>query len=613
MALEAFPLLLPHYDSLDRQVSEPYKSAYDHSVRQWSNAAFEEAERDQQESEELSLLGGYMEYLSGKQWTSSRPSYKSKPVNNRMIRLFWELVGQLTDIRPIAEVRSTKSIAGDEDEPSKRVTKMLNDGLRAWALMSQFDLKLAECIAFAVLTTSFAKIQWNSTLNFGRGELEMVPVGPTELMPLKASRSLESAEALIYKVVRPLRWFRQVYPGRGALVKPDERYSNFQVAPTLPGTVSPMLFKTMNEGMRRKLTGSPVNKTSAVPMAEYREFWIRDETRNTYTYDVRMGEYGMNWSYIVPPGQPLYPRGRLICMGGPHVILHDGPNPYWHGSPPFAMLRLNIVPWQFYGLSDLRPQVPLQDIINNILAGVLDAVKKAVNPTFMAPSNALSEQVWQTFDWSLPGARMKYSPQSVHRPEFAPVPQLPGFVLAMMQAVEREMDQHSTGALTAELAKKKQVPSGEGIDQLKAEKMTPIRLKGRNIESFIQTCGNQMVSNIIQFWDAKKRLTMLGTQGLTFEDFDWDPGTMVPFGVSRQEFVKDFEFFIEPGSLLSIKRVEEKTEAIMLRRMGALSLKGLYRKLGGAYDVNLIERELIEEMQILGALPKPQKGGGARK
>lgn len=600
--MSSFPLLLPKYDG--PEVTTTYSSAYEESVVRWTNAAFDEAEYDQQQVEELSLVQTYIDYLEGKQWTTARPASKARPVNNRMVRLYWELIGQLTDIRPVIEIRSTDPEA---DLATKRACEVLNSGLRGWSLDTDFDLKLAKCIAYAVLTTSFAKFQWNPFLNFGQGDIEMVPLGPDSVLPLKSKGDLDSAEAIIFKDIWSLRQFRAVYPAMGSLVQPDDRFSNYQIAPQAPPSVPPMVFKLMSDGMKRQLTGGMRSAQSAVPMAQMREFWLKDETRNESKSNVQIGKPGMNWSYIVKPGQKLYPRGRLIVMGG-NVILWDGPNPYWHGKPPFAMLRLNIVPWQLYGLSDMRSQVPLQDIINNILAGVLDCVKKAVNPAFFAPKNAFSPEVWQTLDFSLPNARAAYSQQSAHEPKFVPPPVLPGFVLALMTSVEREMDQTSTGAIASEAARKKQVPSSDGIEQLKAEKQTPVRLKGRNIESFLRVGGQMMVSNMIQFWSAKRRLQVLGTKGMTFEDFDWDPGTMVPAGMSGEQFVQRFKFYIQPGSLLSIKRVEEKMEVLMLRKMQAIDLKTMYKKLGGDYNVEEIEKNLLEERKALAASGPPPKG-----
>lgn len=601
--MATFPMLMPKYDA---EEALPLPSTdYLRSVIQWTGAAYEEALYVQQQSVELSEVQGFIDYLEGRQWSMPRPQYKSKPVNNRMVRLFWELVGQLTDLRLTFEVRSSWM---GESPSVKRDTEVLTHGLRAWAFETDYDMALAKCIAYAVLTTSFAKYQWNPSLNFRQGELQILPLAPDAVLPLKATDDLDSAEVVIFKDVMTLRWFREHFPRMGSLVRADDRYSSFQTQPIPPSNLSPAIFKAMSPGLRMQLAGKPVTHQSAMPMAEYREYWIKDETKNTFNKNVVVGDSDKNWSYIVKPGEMLYPRGRLIITGG-NVPVWDGPNPYWHGRPPFAMLRLNVMPWKFYGASDLKSQVPLQDIINNILAGVLDLVKKAVNPPWYAPKNALSSEVWNNFDFSMPNARMAYNPQTVQPPKFAPTPPIPGVLLPLIQLIEREMDQSSTGALAGELAKKKQLPAMEGIEALKETKNTPIRLKGRNIETFLKTGGQMMVSNMIQFWPAKRRLQRLGPNGLTFEDFDWDRGTMVPDSENAEEFARRFKFFIQPGSLLSIKRMEDKMEALGLFKVHALSMKGLYRVLGREGEYETVKNEMIEEAKLMQAFA-PKKGAG---
>jgi len=602
------PALLPKYDAPD---DRPFGGTeYESSVIHWTEAAYDEAELDQQQSEEIREVQNFIDYLDGKQWTASRPSYKSKPIDNEMIGLFWEIVGQLTDIRPVIEIRSSWT---EQTDATKRDVDVLNNGIRAWSLETDFDLKLAMCVAYAILTTAYAKFQWNPELNDCEGELEMVPLGPDQVMPLKPKNGdLETAACVVYREVLPLTWFKLHYPGMGAAVRPDDRYSRFSISPGTPANVNPLVFKNMQEGLRRKIAGSPQMRSSAIPMAEYREFWIKDETRNTSNANVVVGDPTKNWSYTVAPNERLYPRKRLICMGG-RTILWDSPNPYWHGRYPFAMLRLNIVPWSFYGKSDLKSQVPMQDIINNILAGVLDLLKKALNPPFYAPKNAFSPDVWEKLDFSMPNARAAYNQNSTHEPKFLTIPPVPGTAIPLLQMIRQQMKESSTGSLASELAKKKQLPAMEGIDALKSEKQTPVRLKGRNIESFLKVGGQMMVSNIVQFWDAKKRMAVLGTKGLTFEDFDWDLGTMVPHGESREKFAKRFKFYIQPGSLLSIKRMEERLEALTLWKLKAISIEGLYRSLDGRYDVNKIKQEMIENAKTMAALTPPKGSGGGHK
>lgn len=564
------------------------ESGYDNQVRYWLEAAYEEAKSEQAQNEEIRKVNNYIDYIIGKQWPKGRPNYKASPVDNRIWKLLWELVGLLTDIKPIFEIKAT-------DKTYDNHSSVMNKTLRSWWLDSDADMKLAMIIIYAILTTGFAKLEWNDELQNGEGDLDLVPLGPNDLLLLKPRHTLQSSQAVIYQTIKPLGFFRHKYPLRGHLVQADPNYSRFSIKMDKPGHLPSMIYDNLSPAMKR-VVGNPVNvQNSAYPEALYREFWITDWSHNESNVTVKMGEAGKNWAYEVLPGKRLYPRGRLIVMGGKH-LMYDGPNPYWHGQYPFGMLRMNAVPWQILGLSDLNPQLPLQDIVNNILAGVLDMIKKATNPGFFAPKNAFNEAQWEAMDWSMPGMKAAYSPMSTQKPDFSPVPNVPSYVLNVLGLIMKEQDQYSTGATASQLAQKKQVPSGESLDRIKEAQQPPIRLKGRNIEVFLRDMGSQQIHNIFQFYDTKRRMWILGSEGTVFEDFDYDPGTMVPAEVKPQDHARRFKFMIQPDSLLSARRVEKAMVMMRLRLMHDVSRKSLYNALDIGLNVENEEKELKREM-----------------
>jgi hypothetical protein len=575
---------------------------YKQKTRYWLEAAYEEARYELSQNDEVKKMSKYVDYITGKQWPSKRPSYRSSPTNNRIWRLLWELIALLTDIRPIFEVKATKK---EYDAQAN----MLNKITRSWWLTSDADLSLAMSIIYSVLGTGYAKLTWDEELRNGQGDLDLIALGPNDVLPLKPRHSLQSAQAVIYKSLRPLGWFRQKFGARGTLVQSDPGFSRYATEPGRPSHIPSMVFDALSPQMKH-VVGEPGKAAdSSYPQALYREFWIKDWTINTSNRPVRVGRENANWSYTVAPGKRLYPRGRLLVTGGEHNM-YDGPNPYWHGLFPFEVLRMNVVPWQFMGLSDLGPLLPLQDIVNNIFAGVLDMVKKAVNPGFYGPKNAFSESMWNTIDWSMPGMKAGYSSMVAQKPDFAPQPQLPSFVMQMGMLAMREMDQSSGIAALSDAMNKKQVPSGETLERIRDAKQTPLRLKGRNIEVFLRNLGSQNIFNIFQFYDAQRRMWMLGQEGLTFEDFDSDPGTAIPAGMRPEDHAKSFVFMIQPGSLLNANRMEEAMMYARLRMMGDLDRTTFFQKLDLGLDVDKVEKGLMREVQQ-GIAMHPPKGKGA--
>jgi hypothetical protein len=335
-----------------------------------------------------------------------------------------------------------------------------------------------------------------------------------------------------------------------------------------------------------------------------------------------MGDATNPWktAYTVKPGELLYPRGRLIVMAGREIVA-DTPNPYWHGMFPFSLLRLNAVPWQLYGMSDCRSWSDLQDIINTILAGVIDMIKKAVNPPFFAPKTAFSEQVWNSIDFSMPGARAAYNAVSPSEPKMFRTGELPGYVLPTLQHVTREMNERSGIAAVGEAVRKKQVPGGDTLDQIRMSQQGPIRYKGRNIETCISELGQQMVPNIFQFYNRNERIKVPTPPGSNPEFMNWDGEKMIPDNVQPLEHIKKFDFTVIEGSLLGVQRVEQMVNLAKLRQSREISRKTFFEKLNKlgfiSLDADTEEKLLMKEMQEGlaggGGKPKKDKQPGAGK
>lgn len=581
------------------------------AIRQWCEAAYEEAKGDQDASEELKMVDRYVEYLQGIQWPTARPTYRAKPIDNKMFGLFLELLGLLTDIRPVAEITSTsreKEFIDQEEALNKRI--------KSWWQNNQIEQTFAMGVVYAILTTCFFKLEWDPRAKpMGRGEVCLRPLSPTAILPLKASYDLQSAEALIYADWKPTGWVKAKYPLKAHLVRPDLGISQYAVDSGPPGNVTPQLFNLLTPAFKRLMTKDQARVgVSAYPMCKYKEFWLKDYTVNTSNQDVVMGDVNNPWqlSYTVKPNELLYPRGRLIVMAGREIV-GDTPNPYWHGMFPFSLLRLNAVPWQIYGLSDLRSWCDLQDIINTILAGVIDMIKKAVNPPFFAPKTAFSEQVWNSLDFSMPGARAAYNAVSPQEPKMVNVGQLPGYVLPTLQHITREMMERSGIAAVGEAVRKKQVPGGDTLDQIRQSQQGPIRYKGRNIESCISELGQQMVPNIFQFYNRDERIKIPVPPGSEPEFMDWKGSEMMPANVQPIEHVRNFEFTTIEGSLLGVQRFEQGQNLLKLYLGHVISRKTLcekLNKLGFVYiDPDEEEKRLIHEAQSGTAPPAKGKKG----
>jgi hypothetical protein len=122
-------------------------------------------------------------------------------------------------------------------------------------------------------------------------------------------------------------------------------------------------------------------------------------------------------------------------------------------------------------------------------------------------------------------------------------------------------------------------------------------------------------ANALQFYDAGHRMELLGDSGLTKEDMDDRPGTMIPDGTDSEAFVRKFKFECEKGSLLNIQRQDKIQVGFALRKNRDLSRKGLFNLLDWNINQKENEAELMEEakkqaeaMAAAGAQPGHAKG-----
>lgn len=560
---------LPAWYSLDYAGNKTNDSLQNHQrfTRQWCEMVWNEAKADLDQNEEIVDIDKHIRYLMGKQWPEKRPSYKSSPVANKTWTNLIQLVSYLTDIRQSFEVQA-------RDRSYNQTSEKLNKMARSWFVDQDVDMTTAMVIIYSALTVGYARQVYNPDLNGGEGDIELTACGPLDVMPIKPTHTLQGAYGLIYEKAMPLSWFPEKYSLFGDLVKPDDRYSRYRGKPTAIGNQS---FWYLGAAYRR-LMGISENPTvsSAIPMGRYREFWLKDNSVNTSNVDVYVGDMTKGVGYFVRPHGRLYPRGRLIIMGG-DIVLYDGPNPHWHGRFPFAALRINQVPWQWPGISEFRNQIPMQDVMNNILAGILDMVKKAVNPPMSAPLNAFSEAVRKTLDPNMPGARMYWQPGAGQGATWAQIAQLPSFVFETMMYAREELTAQTGFIDQGGLAAKKIVPSADTMEMLGQSQQTLVRLKVRYIEAFFREIGEQWIANSFQYHRQTRRVLSMGLDGLIWQDWTWNPREITPDPLNPYEHWKSFKWTILPGSLLKSSRQPDQVKAMNLRRQGDMDRKNLFK------------------------------------
>ncbi len=607
---------VPHSPSLAENGDNPeYKQLYRQRMDGWRDMTREQAILAYKNSLEYNNVDRYIRYLEGNQWDSRRAKYKSGYTENKIELARREKLALITDSRPIMDIGSTVDLFKD-------TSLMLNNLARAeWQRQTLSD-ELVNVTDIAMLHgVSYWRMGASSP-----GRTRVMSLGPDCVQPIQPSLAgIQDAVAVRCATYKPINYFKKVFPYTSEGIERqaklwDSRRGDQYIR---PGHIPEQTWTQMSPAFK-KIVGQPMppqdfSSAAAYGSVQMEEYYVDDISINESKRTIIMRDPYLeldqhNWWYEVEPGERLYPRKRLVVYGG-DLLLYDGPAPNWHGMYPFVDLRLNPVPWNYYGLSTYRSLVPMQEAINRIPAGVLDMIARCVNPVLIAKSNVASQAAWKEFLADRPGAQLRVNP-SVRIAEdikYADIPQLPPYVLQLLSGyLIPEFDKMSGVVDISAINGKKQVPGGDTLQMMQDSLQTPIRREERYLEGFLQRAGQQFVSNALQFYTVEQRLRILGEDGITSQDFTYSPDTVNVNTLDRerqQSLWKCFSITIKSGSLHSGAKDREKQEAIALAARNLISRKELYRILG--YDPGTADRiinELMEEAQVMAQMTGQGQG-----
>ncbi len=562
----------------------------------------ERAQMMQRLNVEMAQVGKYLEVIQGRQWAKNRPRYKSPFVDNRIAKTRYDDLAQLTDARPTIDI--TTSIDAYKD-----IAKALDALVHIEWSRKSIDLKLVTaadiCKAYG---TSFWKMGASKP-----GNSTVLPCGPDQVLPINPSFDIQESTGVLYRTWKDPMKLKRQFPlcsdhiEREADSAPVYGLAAGDSTYLRPAHIDQYVWNALNPGMQRVL--GVKNATAAQePMAamfnalEVEEYWIDDGTENdslnsVIVRDPYLNMDAHNWWYEVAPKLPLYPRKRLMTFVGKRVI-YDGPSPFWHGLYPFPTLRLNPVFFSFWGLSKYRDLVPVNMAMNEIVAGVLDLVKRVLNPTTVTTEGSIATTAWKEFYPDMPGMKLKGLPgrnakDLIH---YADSPEIPAYVFQMLaEFLGPEFDRLAGNVDVQAMMKKAQVPGGDTIDQMRDAMATGLRMEGRMIERFLEDAGTQFVSNALQFYTPAQMIKLLGEAGLTTSAFRGMHGTMIPESqANHPDFWRSFALTVKPGSLHAGAHDRLKMAVTVAAQSGLVS-KQFYLRTMQFDDPDRIMRELVEE------------------
>lgn len=553
-----------------------------------------------------------------------------KDLSHFSINLVGKVVGDnvasLTDIKPYFSYRTANKAFQSQAD-------IFNNLAQSWWMNNFIDLKIAGAVQLAIPAgCAYLQFIWNPDLQGGKGDLDLIPRDARDVIPIRptSSLSIQDSFGVIVRTDETVNFLKSKYPHLRDHIKADR-----DLAFTTKRTVSPTgalgrFLSPMMTRMKRARRGGPIR----VPGKEVFTVYLKDDSVNNSGKPVAMGfdhkDRARNWSYIVKPGEALYPRGRtIICSED--IVYYDGPNVFLFDGFPLIKLYMDmsfVYPDSYFSKPVTQDLLQLNEMVNEIVSGVMDNVRKELRPNIIADMRAISKAKLDQFDSRRGGQYMRIRPVGVDPITFVGGTELKRYVNEMLIFGMDQIESLSGSKDLSNLARLKQVPAKESIEEILQTMSPQLRMRGRLIEFAIRELAHMLKFGFLQWYNAPRRMAVLGPDGLTLEDFDYDPGNLIPDGGGflrnvtdtdgnvqpSEQKLSDFEglpkieraikhagnftFYVTPNSMLQMSLNSKKAQAMVLRKMGEID-HNTFLEIMEVSNVSEINKNLTSEIDQL--------------
>lgn len=568
-----------------------------------------------------------IKYIQGEQSTKLQRSDLSSLSVNLLGKAIGDNVAALTDLKPFFSYKSA-------NELFKPQAMILNQLSQSWWLNNFIDLKIGAAVQLAMPAgCAYLHLVWNPELQGGLGDLDLIPRDARDVIPIRptTSMSIQDSMGVIIRSKETVSFLKAKYPHLADFITPDQ-----DVAFGTGRHITSHVFDRMIAPILTRL-GKAGGKGMAVPGVEVFTVHVKDDQFNESSSPVHMGldheGKETKWSYVVEPKKPLYPRGRTIICSKKKVF-YDGPNVWWFDMFPIVKLFNDmsfVYPNSYFSKSLTQDLIPLNDFINNVIRGVDDNIKKDLRPNKIADSRVISQKELNKYDTRGSGQSVRMRFLGGQGIQFEGGADLKKYVFDMLEWMVDKMDLISGSRDLSSMSRLRQLPSQESIEAISAGMSPQLRMRGRLLEFAVREIAHLVKFGFLQHYTAKRRMAVLGPGGLTLEDFDFDPNTLVPDGEgdivdsdgNKQNFTdfaglnrtdraikhaSNFTFYVTPNSMLELQLLPKKAEAIMLRRMGDIDHETLLELLE-VPNIPQIATRLVSELDQKIALIQQETAG----
>jgi hypothetical protein len=517
-----------------------------------------------------------IDYIEGQQVTL-RSSAASKVHDNRIKKVTLETVSAMTDVRPIWNYETSNNKV-------KQVTEQLNTLSKAWWRNTRSDRKLEDALMFALPGGSgYLAVTYDPDAQ----DLALVPFDPRDVIPIEPiySDSIQDWQGVMLRQRKAKSWLKDKFPAKAAAIEAGDLNSwGDRYATSAKGTMTELI-----SSFWQAVKGGG-NRTK-IEKAEYGvdllRVYLKDNTRNRNNYPVRMGKPDDPMSYVVEPGEKLYPRGRLIVCT-PQTILEDGPNPYVHGKFPVVKLTPDPTPWSILGMPIVMDLIPLQDMLNEILRGMADGVKQWVRRGVVTDTNSMTESNLRKIDTRRDGLKVQVNPTMGDGFKLLDGPQFPPWMTQLIEFLRNEIDDNSgVIGLRQQQNLKTMLPDKDTNTNFEQALSPILKRRARGLEVGLSELADLVKFGFFQFYTQEKRIAILGPDGALETEMLFEPNKFVPEGEvdpddyvnSLQKWAQQFSFTIAPNSFLNVSHMAQRMLVLQLFRANGIDIWSLWESM----------------------------------
>lgn len=506
----------------------------------------------------------------------------SRTRTNRIAKIADDICALLTDTKPSWDY----SVANRAFEQHAGIFSKLST---FWYQHRNIDLILSDVIKYCLVAgTGYIFTYWDQE----QQDLMSKALDPRNVLPIRPNsfRSLEDSKGVIVKDKVPVNYILDKY---GVWVLPDSDGSAISWMTKLKDATDD-ISSPIHRWAKNSKRSEP--KMGRIPTVTLYTRYYKDTTVNTLPVPVTLGVG--TYAVTAKTGEKLYPNLRMTVWAG-DKILYDGPSYYWHGKFPIVKLTLNPYPWTWLGKAPLWDLISLSHALNAMLRVMDDHAAQVAQPGAIMDKNNVSKSQFETFDTRRAGYKVLQNPLMGKGIQIQTPPALDASIPEQRDWIINEMAELAGLKDLDRMMDLKQLPSNDTVENI-IHQMTPtLRMRSRILEAFSRELAMQMAYNFTQWYTLPRRVTILGPGGITMDDFDFDPGSLVPDtnpheGMTpdtllngpeprynrAQNFLRQFVYKISPGSLLNSAQMERSMMYAMLTRMGIMDPITLLEQLG---------------------------------